>query len=361
MSSSKSDAIFAALAERYPEASRPALTHQFHQWSETRPLAGVAVLDATPLFRNTLLKHAALLAAGADLWVGYGRAIPYDKTVAEDLLPAFGLQTATETRLAEGFDVVLDCAGAFSDVPSRYGYVELTHSGAAVYKRLNVPTLLVDAGRIKTFETALGTGDGLVRGLQAVGAPPLAGKRVVVFGCGKVGRGILFGCQRAGAEVWVVDPQVGCCPPRGVTLCTGKDRAALEALLARADVVVTATGIKHALRGMFDPQRLIQSGALLANMGVEDEFGPEIPEARVLNRKAPLNFMLDDPTEMRYIDPTLALHNAAALRLLSGVAPGLHPPTAEEEATLFNLLPEALRAELEAFEAAQRPTETCYV
>lgn len=37
------------------------------------------------------------------------------------------------------YDVVMDCAGALSHVPSRCGYVELTRSGAQHYTRCTQP------------------------------------------------------------------------------------------------------------------------------------------------------------------------------------------------------------------------------
>lgn len=58
--------------------------------------------------------------------------------------------------------------------------------------------------------------------------------------------------------------------------------------------------------------------ALIANMGVEDEFGPEVPAERVLNAKSPLNFVLEEPTHLKYIDPTMALDNYGALEVLGG-------------------------------------------
>lgn len=344
---------FLLFADRYPPESRAALTHQRARWEATRPLAGLTVLDATPLFRNTLLKHACLRSAGAEVWVGYGRTMPHDPAVAVHLAD-FGLRVPDATRLAQGFDVVLDCAGAFADVPIRLGRAELTRSGAARYAHCPDPVFLADAGRIKTFETALGTGDGLVRGLAHVGFGPLRGKRAIVFGCGKVGRGILFRLMREGAETIAVD----CAdvrPPRGTALVPLSDRAAVERLLAHADVVVTATGVRHALAGKVSPAALIRSPAALANMGVEDEFGPDVPAARVLNRKAPLNFLLGDPTQMRYIDPTMALHNAAVGHLLAGhLTPGLNVPAPDDESPILATLPPSLMAELEAFEAANR-------
>ncbi len=321
-----------------------ALGRQWEQWRVEQPLKGLRVLDGTPVFRNTLLKHANLLAAGAEVWVGYGRTMPYDpKVVAQ--LEDLGLKVATEADLQAGFDIVLDCAGAYAQVPSQYGYVELTRSGAYVYEGNQQPVILVDAGRIKTFETALGTGDGLMRALEQLGYGTLAGKQVVIFGCGKVGRGIAFRCLAAGAQVTMVDPDVNCIPPRGVTLV----HRPTKELLQVADLVITATGRKNAV----EAELLRNSKALFANMGVEDEFGATIPAERVLNRKAPLNFILEDPTRMRYIDPTMALHNAGAVRLLQGVAPGIHPPTPEEEEALFQGLPKDLRDELIAFESQQ--------
>lgn len=341
---------FLVFADVYPPESRAALTHQRAGWAAARPFAGLTVLDATPLFRNTLLKHAALRAAGAEVWVGYGRAMPHDPAVAARL-PEVGFAVPDAARLARGFDVVLDCAGAFADVPARLGRAELTRSGAARYAHCPEPVFLADAGRIKTFETALGTGDGLVRGLAHVGFGPLRGRRAVVFGCGKVGRGILFRLAREGMETVVVDcAEVR--PPHGTARVPLGDRAAVAHLLARADLVVTATGVRHALLGTVAAEALLRSPAALANMGVEDEFGPEIPAARVLNRKAPLNFALADPTQMRYIDPTMALHNAAVARLLAGdLPPGLNAPTPEDEAPILATLPPDLLAELEAFEA----------
>ncbi len=340
--------ILEMLEDVYPTCERTSLARQWEAWRAEQPLKGMCILDGTPVFRNTLLKYANLLAAGAEVWVGYGRSMPHDPSIVAQL-PSLGLHVADEAALAGGFDLVLDCAGAFAHVPSRYGYAELTRSGAYVYAQKNQPVVLVDAGRIKTFETALGTGDGLVRALQQLNYGTLEGKRVVLFGCGKVGRGIAFRCIRAGAMVVVIDPDAACLPPTGVTLMAQPTTE----LLRSADLIVTATGIKDALVGRVDPEVLIHSKALLINMGVEDEFGAAIPETRVLNRKAPLNFILDDPTRMRYIDPTMALHNAAAIRLIHGVSPGLHPPTPEEEKRLFDALPKALREELIAFEAQQ--------
>ena len=83
-----------------------------------------------------------------------------------------------------------------------------------------------------------------------------------------------------------------------------------------ADFVVTATGVKSALDRPQVVDALLASGAVLANMGVEDEYGPGVPASRVLAEKKPLNFILEEPTHLKYIDASLALHDALGELLL---------------------------------------------
>ena len=82
--------------------------------------------------------------------------------------------------------------------------------------------------------------------------------------------------------------------------------------------------------------------------------GPDIPEERVLNRKQPLNFVLEEPTLLKYIDPTMALDNFGALQLLTCDLPaGLNLPTPEQEEEILRTVREAgeITAELDGLEA----------
>ena len=161
----------------------------------------------------------------------------------------------------------------------------------------------------------LGTGDGCLRGLRHIGVDP-AGKTVLLFGYGRVGHGIEHTLKRAGATIRIVDPAQGL--------------VFTPALLQGTDIVVTATGIRDALAPF--AQLLLESGALLVNMGADDEFGPDIPPERAVNRKLPVNFMLPEPTATRYIDPTLALHNAGIIELIQSVGTsGILTPSAPLE------------------------------
>lgn len=326
------------LTGHYEASDFPALSAQSAAWADNRPLDGVQVLDATPVFRNTVAKHLALVSAGAHVTVGADPGIPHDDTVV-GLLRDAGLRVVESASAAQRhrFDVVVDCAGLHRDVPSRHGFVELTRSGADEFTGCRQPVLLVDSGRIKLIETSLGTGDGFVRALAHYGHSRLAGRTVVVFGGGKVGSGVARSCTAAGAEVAVVDHPAAALPSRGWRVVDRDDNRAVMRLISAAWCVVTATGTAAAL-AEWDGE-LRASSALLANMGVADEFGPGMPTDRVLNGKAPVNFALAEPTRMRYMDPVMALSNAAAAAVVAGEVPtGIHPPTAELEDAVLALL-----------------------
>ena len=313
-------AIAATLApELDPARDYPALAAQAKRWHEERPLAGLRILCGTPLFLNTLAQFAALLAGGAELTVFYSDELGYDPAIP-DFLAGIGLKTCHGTEEAaacESFDAVLDCSALNRNISVRLGYCELTRSGVHVYESdlPDKPVFAADSGRIKSIETVLGTGDGCLRGLRHIGVDP-AGKTVLLFGHGRVGRGIEYALTQAGAAMRLVDPAQGC--------------VFTPDLLNDADIVISATGIRDALAPF--AQLLLNSGALLVNMGADDEFGPDIPPERAVNRKRPVNFMLAEPTSTRYIDPTLALYNAGIIELMRGTAEsGILTPSAHIE------------------------------
>lgn len=319
------------LDRSYSPSEYPVLIWQTETWGADRPLDGVSVLDATPVFDNTLAKYLPLLAGGADLTVSLSPLLPHDRQTA-DLLDHVGIHVVDGPDGATDYDVVLDCAGVLAAVPARSGYVELTKSGERVYESSPKPVFLADDSRIKLIETTLGTGDGFIRGLAHFGHSDLCGRSVVVFGSGKVGRGAAWQASCAGADVTVVDPDPSARPPGNCTLIQAGDQEVVRASLSEAWCVVSATGIPGALAPL--AELLIRSDAILTNLGAEDEFGPDMPPGSVLNDKAPVNFALAEPTRLRYLDATMALHNACALELLrGGYLAGINRPprTVEDE------------------------------
>ena len=315
------------------------------------------MLAATPVFRNTLLQYRALLAGGANLVVGIagsgkdcagadaaGAAMPCDLGIVDVLrengIPVIGVQEALEMEAAGcGFDLILDCAGQFSACHPRIGFVELTRSGVQFYENCEHPVYVADSGIVKRIETCLGTGEGYVRALAQLGydycldsGADGVGKKFVVFGSGKVGQGIVLQLLRSGANVQVVtDCSRGSnafLDANGVPVTDCNDLDGVAALVRDADFVVTATGVKGALDRPEIVDALLASNAVLANMGVEDEYGPGVPATRVLAEKKPLNFILEEPTHLKYIDASLALHAALGELLVQESANSLKPDAA---------------------------------
>ena len=327
--------ILKHISKFYAPEDYPALAAELDEWRATRPFAGKKLLDATPVFTNTLVKYLPLLAGGAELAVGIGELTPFDPEVPP-LLREWGIPIVSPEECSDGdFDVITDCAGMFAHVRTRSGYVELTRSGLYRYREVDAPVFFADAGRIKLIETTLGTGEGYCRALKHLGYD-LSGKRLLIFGGGKVGRGIALYALRAGAKVEIADFAAAKTPlPEGAAAVDAGDADAVASAIRRADFVVSATGIAGALAE--HAKELRDSSAVIANMGVADEFGDGVPAERVLNAKRPLNFILDEPTNIRYIDPTMALDNAGALEVLAGrVARGVVDPPPELEENILD-------------------------
>ena len=244
-------------------------------------------------------------------------------------------------RERQAFDLILDCAGAFAAWDPAYGFVELTRSGVPCYARSAKPVYVADGGRIKRIETMLGTGESYFRTMAQLGYTEWKDRRLVVFGSGKVGSGIVLYAHRHGARISIVTEPESLSPAIGklaAEVIDCRNAAAVGAAVRGAYAVVTATGHKGAFQESCPAEAWRSSGALMANMGVEDEYGPGLPPERVLNGKKTLNFILEEPTHLKYIDATLALHNEGALYLATHPeARGLMAPEAETEERLLQV------------------------
>ena len=345
--------LSSVLDDVYLPNEYPALAALEAEWFETRPFVGLRVLVATPIYRNTMTEYRALLAGGASLMVGCsglndGEVVDFLKDYDVPVVtPAEMLEA--ESR-GESVDLVLDCAGAFASLHPKIGFVELTRSGVHYYKNAQKPVYVADSGIVKRIETSLGTGDGYFRALEKLGygasgnssETSFEGKRLLVFGSGKVGSGIALQGVRRGCCVTVVtdlarlqsqaaqsESSANSMPAgdfsqmleqNGVGVVDCHDFANVSELIDCADFVVSATGVKNALAAPELQNSLLTTLAVLANMGVEDEYGEAIPPERVLNGKVPLNFILEEPTHLKYIDTSLALHAALAERLVQEAA-----------------------------------------
>lgn len=327
------------LSTFYSPEEWPALLTQAEEWAVTRPLEGLKVLDATPVYRNTLGKYMALLAGGAEVYVPARNKLPGDPAVLRSVTD-FGIQYARKGD--DFFDIVLDCAGQFCRMNPTLGFCELTRSGVERYEHARRRVFVADSGRIKRIETVLGTGDGFFRALAKLGHGDVSNRRLLIIGYGKVGRGIAFYAREKGMKVTIADTddKSGELPGEFSFVDANNVEAINEAIL-RSWCTVTATGHISALRRQLNntAAAVTNSPVLLANMGVEDEYSSQIPTERVLNNKRPLNFILEEPTAMRYIETTMALHNACGLELLTQDLPNkCMPPSPDVEEHLLNIV-----------------------
>ncbi|WP_406539511.1 NAD(P)-dependent oxidoreductase [Fibrobacter sp.] len=355
--------LSSVLDEVYEKNEYPALAALESEWTHTRPFDGLRVLVATPIYRNTMTEYRALVAGGADLLVGFSE---FNDPDVVDFMREWGVPVVTPAEMLEAesrgefVDLVLDCAGPFAVLHPKIGFVELTRSGVHYYKDAKKPVYVADSGIVKRIETSLGTGDGYFRGLEKLGlGGDFEGKKLLVFGSGKVGSGIALQGVRRGCNVTVVtDLKRGqsqnsatsetmpagdfsaVLEQNGVDVVDCHDYATVASLIENSDFVVTATGVKNALAAPELAPALLSTKAILANMGVEDEFGEAVPAEKVLNDKGPLNFILEEPTHLKYIDTSLALHAALAERLVQETATledGLHFPPQEIEQRLLTI------------------------
>lgn len=316
----------------YKENEHPALSFLIQKWSKTKPFKKYRILIATPIFRNTLIQYETFISSDAEISIGKETVLCDNKIV--ELLKSRGISVLSQHEVLEQeqnnifFDIILDCAGQFSRCHPRIGFVELTRSGVQFYEKSQYPIYVADSGLVKQIETSLGTGDGYFRALESYGYSSQNARKMLVFGSGKVGYGIAIQGRKKGFEVTIVTNTnplftnnqqtdfYNNLKEKSFNIIDYKDFDGIANAIMTTDFVVTATGVKSALDNPQIVDAIKQSEAIVANMGVEDEYGENVPTSRVLNNKNSLNFILEEPTHLKYIDASLALHALLAEQLL---------------------------------------------
>ncbi len=308
--------------EHYPENKAPFLHKQLNEWKRSQPLKGFTVLHHVPLVPNTLLKIACLVNAGASVTVTNPNFMSAHPEAVEALcLANIPYVENISTLRGTDFDFYFDCgAELFQELGNpRKGAIELTASGDHYYRQQNLtfPVVSIDQTYTKQLETVFGVAESVNLAITKLINQPLRDKSWMIFGFGKIGRGLTYACVKNQAPVVVVDideKRRQSAESFGIKTIDPKNHIELQKKLSETDIVVTATGHSNSLKSF--PKNWFD-GKILANMGVLDEFGPEFQAHEVLNNKLPVNFVLDDPTPIQYIDPELYAHNIAVLELLN--------------------------------------------
>lgn len=200
------------------------------------------------------------------------------------------------------------------------GLTVLNHVPVVPNSLLKIANLIEAGAKVvvtNPMETLFGAAVSTNEAITKLTNQNLNDKKWLVFGFGKIGRGICYFCHQNRTPLCVVDSDEQAritAQAFNIETIDPQDLKALELAILNADIIVTATGKKAVLDHY--PKNWFQ-GKIMANMGVLDEFGPAFSKEEVLNEKTPVNFILNDPTPMKYIDPALYVHNQAVLELFN--------------------------------------------
>src|SRR3954468_19282403 len=261
----------------WADGQMPVLRRIRERFAEERPLAGVRVGCCLHVTAETANLVRALIAGGAEVAVCAPNPLSTQDDVASALAesgaavharhgddPAAGLAAVVASKpqltMDDGADLISALAGE-----DLIGGTEETTTGVIRARALDLafPVIAINEGRAKDlFDNRYGTGQSTLDGLLRATNVLLAGRRVIVVGYGRCGRGVAARAKGAGAQVIV---------------CEVEPLAALEAAMdgfdvmpalqaaEQGDLFVTATGNRDALRAEhFDRMR---NGAILCNAG----------------------------------------------------------------------------------------------
>lgn len=276
----------------------PVLPVLGNRWAATRPFEGhtIGLCAHLTTITGALMRELML---GGGTWAICGVSDATTDRAVVDLLQDGGAHVYTTGSRKDALAQVLDhhptlladvgadlVATAIRRRPDQHaeirGAVEVTKTGVDQLRGLTLPfgVVNINDSRLKeAVENRHGVGEGLWHAVQALTGIHLSGRRVGVVGYGPVGRGVAAYARAQGASVEVVelDPV-----RRLVAHYDGYPTPALDELLSRARIVVTATGRKGVLR--VEQLGRVGDGLVLLNAG---HGGDEIDVAGI--RKAAIS------------------------------------------------------------------------
>jgi adenosylhomocysteinase len=331
--------LFREPAHRQERAELPILGALIQRYARQRPFLGQSIVFGHLLVRNSIVMVEGLAQGGAEILLCRAHPSPAETPILEDLrrhgVPVLDVETAA--RSGEWF---LDVGAVLGRQRVPRGAAEVTRTGVVHYQHIACPVVSADDCRAKQIEGFFGTGEGFLRAWhQWRPQDPLEGRRAIVFGYGKIGRGVAHRLRQVPMHVTVAEADVAArsrAEREGFAVVSARPGEDLEQVLAQAEVVIAVTGRPGVIGASYPAAWFRRGGAVLVNLGAEDEFGPPFADEEILGgRGLPLNFHLARPTLNRYVDAPLAAHLLALEALLvepERWPPGVHPLPAEMDA-----------------------------
>ena len=344
--------LWEAYQPHIPLKDRYCLAKLENEWTQSQPFKGETVLVNVHLTRITLVLIGVLLKAGARVEVTVSPELVTHPDALQALLAAqipFH-PTIPDSKKKHYYSVVYNCGVGMEDIIPKKGGVQLTRTPTEIYKNISFPVITVDQSKTKAIETGLGTGDSLVRVIHAITRQSIAAivlnwqnilaekrpnsplfltaflslvnsdqlfikNKFMIFGFGKVGKGIANALESAGTSrknIFIIEISYEAYMDsmkngyQGLLLREHRQESIekIKQMIPDIWAVITATGVDGAISQYFS-QNDFNDIPLLMNMGTGDEFGLRFSTERIVNRKKPANFMLNYPTEVIYLDPSL--------------------------------------------------------
>src|SRR3954469_20543611 len=379
----------------WADGQMPVLRSIRERFAREQPLRGIRVGCSLHVTAETANLVRAVIAGGAEvaLWapnplstqadgggalIVDGAAVParYGQDPADGLAAVIASQP--QLTMDDGADLVSALAtqqGARPPV-ALIGATEETTTGVIRARQLNLtfPLIAIDTGRAKDlFDNRYGTGQSTLDGVLRATNVLLAGRRVVVVGYGRCGRGVADRAAGAGARVIVceVDPLAAL----EAAMDGYEVMPALEAA-AHGDLFITATGNRDALRAEHFEQ--MRDGAILCNAGHFDveidktaltgerrEVRPQVEEIRMddgrrlylLAEGRVVNLAAAEGHPAAVMDVIFACQALAAEALVrdrDNLAPGVQPLPGTIDAEVARLKLDAMGIEIDELTEAQR-------
>jgi adenosylhomocysteinase len=270
----------------------PVLRSIRERFAREQPFAGIRIGCSLHVTAETANLVRALVDGGAEVALCAPNPLSTQDDVA-DALGHYGAEVHARHGAdpAEGLAAVLaskpqltmdDGADLVSSLAAEQliGATEETTTGVIRARQLELgfPLIAIDGGRAKDlFDNRYGTGQSTLDGVLRATNVLLAGKRVVVVGYGRCGRGVADRAAGAGARVIVceVDPLAALeAAMDGYEVMPALDAA------EHGDLFVTATGNRAVLRAEHFAR--MPDGAILCNAG---HFDVEIDKTALVGKR----------------------------------------------------------------------------
>ncbi|BBH53416.1 NAD(P)-dependent oxidoreductase [Fluviispira sanaruensis] len=310
-----------------------------------KPLAGIRILHCAPLTYESLCKVEPLALAGASLTMtGYPSLS--DHPEVEDLINKSSIKYVRDFNyLNKDYDIFLDYNARLLQAGTpKIGTVEFSQLGGEIYKKIHLdyPVISLDDTQTKIIECKYGTSELFVQAFKSITGEDLNNKNVVLIGCGKLGSGILEVLTKKKAKITIIDNKAMAFEMAryySAAFIDSKEVEKIKLTLKKAFCVVCSTGINNLISKEYKLNPSDFSDAYLVDMGGADEFGDYFPEERILANKKPINYILEHPFVMEYIDPIFYAQNLSVYLLLDKMFPfaGFYPFPKELDQQIVNI------------------------